>query len=259
MRPILTIFTFLMLAIPSQASSPLCLAGCVKADVDGLKEVADAMKRWAEILPGLNDALHAGVQADLREMDRVATNLVDTLDRTYGKNLDLTDQTVRGLMAEAVKQINAIGDHALDNYKQALFSTECTVQSVADIFQGKIEEAIPRFQWIRSFFGEKFNVLRSKDFGGRTIEVTFDPDSKTERFQAAYKLATLKLNSMSDATRMDQVLALALDRQQLAWSYYCATRAGVGSSEGIGHVYEKLLEARSEYLALSNLTSFVGR
>lgn len=254
---VLTI-AMLTFASPSFASSPLCLAGCVKAEVDGLKDVADAMKRWADILPGLSDRFHAGVQADIREMDRVASKLVDTLDRTYGKNLDLTDQKVRQLMSDAVKQINEVGERALAKYKQALFETECSAESIAEIFKGKIEESIPRFQWIRSFFGEKFNVLSSKDFSGETIEVTFDPDSRTDRFQAAYKLMTQKLASIRDDTKMEDVLAVSLDRQRLAYSYYCTTRASVGSLDGVGHVYDKLQQARSEYLALSGLSSFAN-
>lgn len=186
-------------------------------------------------------------------MDRVASKLVDNLDRTYGKNLDLTEQTVKRLMAEAAAQIDEIGKRALDKYKLALFTTECSVESVGEIIKGKIEESIPRFQWIRSLFGEKFNVLSSTDFQGNKIEVTFDPDSPTDRFQAAYKLMTLKLNSMTNDTMLANPLAIALDRQRLAYSYYCVTRGSVGSPDGIGHVYNALQKARQEYLALSRL------
>ncbi|KSV76023.1 hypothetical protein N185_16375 [Sinorhizobium sp. GW3] len=243
----------------AHASSPLCVAGCVKADVDGLKDVADAMKQWAQMLPGLNERFHEGVRDDLREMNRVATDLVDTLDRMYGKNLDLTDQKVRGLMAEAVARIDEIGNNALNTYKRALFESECTAESIGEIFKGKIEESIPRFQWIRSLFGEKFNVLSSTDFQGDAIELTFDPDSRTDRFQAAYNLMTEKISSADQTTKLAGILAVALDRQRLAYSYYCATRASVGSMDGVGHVYDMYQVARQEYLVLSGLTNFSAR
>ncbi|MGY4182941.1 hypothetical protein ACVIHH_008232 [Bradyrhizobium sp. USDA 4518] len=237
----------------AQAGSPLCLAGCVHADVDGLKDVADALKQWAHLLPGLNERFHENVREDLRAMDAVAANLVDRLDRTYGKNLDLTNVVVKQLMAEATKQIDEIGNQALDKYKQALFTTNCVVESMVDIVQDKIEESIPRFQRIRSFFGEKFNVLKTTDFHGKPIVVTFDPDSRTDRFQATYKLLTLKLESADAETKLESPLAVALDRQRLAYSYYCAARPSLGGPDGVGHVYVALQAARQEYLALNRL------
>jgi hypothetical protein len=239
-------------SMPCSADSPLCLAGCVRAEVKGLPEIADALRQWAQLLPALNEQFHEKVQDDLRAMDLVASDLVDKLDRTYGKNLDRTTDAVKQLIADATNKINSIGDHALKIYNEALFSTECTVVSITDIFANKIEESIPRFQWIRSLFGEKFNVYKSTDFNGNTIDITFDPDSRTDRFQAAYNLMTMKLASATEDTKLENFLAVALDRQTLAYSYYCDVRSSIGAS-GTGHVYEFLQTSRKEYLALSRL------
>lgn len=236
----------------ASADSPLCLVGCVRAEVGGLPEIADALKQWARLLPGLNERFHENVRDDLQAMDAVATDLVDKLDRTFGKNLDRTSEAVRKLISDAADKINAIGDHALSNYNQALFSTECTVESITDIFADKIKEGIPQFQWLRSLFGEKFNVFKSTDFNGKAIEVSFDPESRTDRFQAAYDLMTLKLASATEDTKLSTYLAIALDRQRLAYSYYCDVRASIGEP-GAGHVYESLQTARREYRALDRL------
>jgi hypothetical protein len=241
----------------AEASSPLCLAGCVKADVEGLGELADALKEWARLLPGLNEKFHEKVQDDLRLMDDIASGLVDKLDRTYGKNLDLTDQRVRSLIEYAIKQVNDIGNSALLTYKRALFDTECTTESIAAILGDKIDEYIPSFRWIReTFFGEQFNVLSTSDLQGAIIKVTFDPNSPTDKYNATYKLLTQKLNSANEGATVSNLQTVALDRQRLAYSYYCKTRASAGSVVDMGHVYDGLQTARQEYRTLSSLTQF---
>lgn len=100
------------------------------------------------------------------------------------------------------------------------------MESITDIFADKIKEGIPQFQWLRSLFGEKFNVFKSTDFNGKAIEVSFDPESRTDRFQAAYDLMTLKLASATEDTKLSTCLAIALDRQRLAQTGYIVGLAG---------------------------------
>jgi hypothetical protein len=258
--PVRALLLAMLLVFPfgrAEASSPLCLAGCVKAEVGGLGELADALKEWARLLPGLNERFHEKVQDDLRLMDDIASGLVDRLDRTYGKNLDLTDQRVRSLIDYAVKQVNDIGNKALLAYRKVLFETECSTEAILAKLGEKIDEYIPSFQWIReALFGEKFNVLSTADLQGVPIKVTFDPNSPTDRYNATYKLLTLKLNSATDGAAVNRLQAVALDRQTLAYGYYCKTRASAGSDVDMGHVYDDLQLARQEYRTLSSLTQF---
>ena len=210
----------LVIGTKTLASSPLCLAGCVKAEVRGIGELAGALRDWAELLPELNVQFHEQVRQDIQSMDIVARDLVDQLDRTYGKNLDLTNSAVRSLIDHAVLRINELGKSALASYRQAPVDTECTTVSLATIIRKNFEEVVPNFQWIRGLFGEKFNLLQTVDLTGNVIEVSFDPTSDTSRFAAAYELSTIKLESARDDTKLLSVLDIALERQKLAYSYH---------------------------------------
>ncbi len=239
-KPIIICIALLFAIAPTKVHS--CAFGCVKADVEGLNEVADALEKWADLLPRINEQFHEEVRSDLELMDKIAVNLLKQIDRTYKDNLDFTSSEVKELIQEAVRQIDNIGALAVDRYRELLWETECTADALGQKLTTSIKEIVPSFRWIREFFGESFNMLETTGFNGELIQVEFLADSATANRKAEFDLLELRLFSASDQTRMKDLLSVAHDMQQVAYKNHCGTRASIGQPK-FGDFYNTWLRA----------------
>lgn len=255
MRIALAAASFIILGNVAHADSPICVLACVKAEAKGLSQLADALKYWAKVLPQINEQFHDGVRQDMIQMESVASNLINELDRTAKSNVDYTNASVRALIDNAVDKINQIGESALLTYKKALYETECFSKSILGNIKDAIDDVVPSGQWIRSLFGYKYYTLKTIDLSGKEISENYDPKSKSDRFQAGFRLYSRKFESGNGDTPIQSLQDIALDRRLWSYAFYCEIRASSGDIKDSGHIYDRLQEARRDY---NNLTFLVS-
>lgn len=95
---------FMLFFVVSTANA--CQIGCMKAEIAGITDLANSLNKWADMLPGINENFHQEIRADLRQMDVIAVNLIELLNRRYGEQIDATSSEVKVLINHAVSGQN---------------------------------------------------------------------------------------------------------------------------------------------------------
>ncbi len=211
------------------SASGICLAGCVDAKVKGIPELAEALEKWAILLPRLTSQIGEEASAVIREMDGLVFNALKEAEKTYGNSLDKTDTTVRNLIDTLFIEVNALGERVEQHVQTTLNNIECS--SIAISFRMK-ESTLGKI----SFF-EKLKFWRNTEtvsltfFDGLTHSRKYPRGNEFSKATVLHELLTEKINHAKADTPISKILDTSGLRADMAFGFYCRKKGSMGGEK----------------------------